>query len=220
MKKFLVAVLMVCILNVAFCFASAEEWVLAGKEVYYGNTKLDASVYADGSVLYVPLEALMELLGGNCEMQGNKVTVSLDSTGGKATAGDGVIYEDDHIVVTFSGFAYSGVFRDGGISSIPKIVITNKTNAAIQFKIDWKQFYMNGCQVQPSNTSQEEVRANGKYAFPAASCCVVDLGKFTDYGETVIRHIDMDVDLTYGKKTQRVTWSSDCNIPVDSIQPE
>ncbi len=219
MKKFLVTVLMVCILNIAFCFANAEDLVLTDKEVYYGKSKLDASVYTDGSTLYVPLEVIMEMLGGNCEEQGNKVTVTLDTPGGKPAMGDGVIYEDDHILVSFSGFAYKGVYADGAISAVPQIVITNKTNAAIQFKIDWKKFYMNGCQVQPSNTSQEEVRANAKFSFPAAKCCCVNLGTFKDYGETVIRHIDMDVDLSYGKKTERVTWSFDCNIPVDSIQP-
>ena len=78
---------------------------------------------------------------------------------------------------------------------------------------------MNGCHIEISNTDETEVQANRKLSFPSASLCVVHLGEFENYGESVIKHIEMDVDLKYGRTTQRVTWVIDCDIDVDSIQP-
>lgn len=221
MKKLLMLLLMLCSLVSCVCAAGAEEAKLvpADVDVYCGNEKLAAPVYTDGDVVYVPLEALMQMLGGSCEVQGNKMTVSLESTGEKDAAGDGVVYEDDHVSVKFSGFAYHGTYRNGGVVAVPKIVVTNKTNEVISLKADWKKFYMNNCQIQLANTDEQEVPAKSKFSFASGFYCVVNMQDFQNYGEDVIQHIEMDVNLTYGKSTQRVTWVIDCDIPVDSIQP-
>jgi hypothetical protein len=221
MKRFMIATLMVCILTSIFCFAAAEETPLvpANVTVYYGNDKLDAPVYTDGTVVYVPLDSFIQMLGGSYQVNGDEITVSLGASSTNAAA-DGIIYEDDHISVKFSGFSYHGKMKNtGGVVTFPKIVVTNKTNEPIKLKLDWKKFYMNNCQIKISNTSEQEVPAKSKFSFVSGFYCVIDLSSFESYGETTIQHIEMDVDLIYGKSTQRVTWVIDCNIPVDSIQP-
>ena len=61
--------------------------------------------------------------------------------------------------------------------------------------------------------------ANRKLSFPNARVCVFNISDLKDYGETAIQHVEIDVKLTYGKKTKTVTWTFDCNVPIDSIQP-
>lgn len=222
MKRFLISSLMVCVLALSFCFAAAEEpsLVPADVVVQYGNNKLDAPVYTDGTVVYVPLDSFIQMLGGSYQVNGDEITVSLGAANTQAGVDNGIIYEDDHISVKFSGFSYHGKMKNtGGVITVPKIVVTNKTNEPIKLKLDWKKFYMNNCQIQISNTSEQEVPAKSKFSFVSGFYCVIDLSSFESYGETTIQHIEMDVDLIYGKSTQRVTWVFDCDVPVESIQP-
>lgn len=78
MKKVIISVLVVCLL--AFNFSAFGEALMAeilpsDMEVYYGATQLEVPTYSDGTTVYVPLETLMQVLGGTYEAQEGKVTV-------------------------------------------------------------------------------------------------------------------------------------------------
>ena len=219
-KRMLLIMLGLLLLLSSATAESSKTLEQADFDVYFENQIIDVPTYIDGKTVYVSLNELLKALGGTYTEQGGKVVISLTPTSEKTVTNEGNIYEDDHISVKFSGFQYfSKDMHTGHIVAVPKIVITNKTSETIKFKLDWQKFFMNGCHIQIANTDETEVQANGKLSFPSAFLCVVDLGEFENYGESVIKHIEMDVDLKYGRTTQRVTWVIDCDIDVDSIQP-
>ena len=122
--------------------------------------------------------------------------------------------------VTFNGFEFFGRLRDtNDLLATPKIVIENKTNDVIKYQVDWKKIAVNGCKLDGAGTSETELAARSKVSFPAISYCVLNMSDLEDYGETAIQHVEIDVKLTYGKKTKTVIWTFDCNVPIDSIQP-
>lgn len=85
MKKATVSVLVVCLL--AFTFSAFGDNLIAeilpsNIEVYYGyggGTKLEVPTYSDETTVYVPLETLMQMLGGSYDAQDGKVTITIDA---------------------------------------------------------------------------------------------------------------------------------------------
>lgn len=212
--------LMMLVLVLMLCLGTAMADMLpADVVITYGDTVLDAPVYTDDTDVYVPLEALMQLLGGSAVEQEGRMVLALPQTAQPAQSSN-VFFEDDHITATFNGFEFFDRMRDtNDLLATPKIVIENKTNKVIKYQVDWKQISINGCKLDGAGTRETELAAKSKVSFPAVSYCVLNISDLEDYGETVIRHIEMDVKLTYGKKTKTETWAIDCNVPVESIQP-
>ena len=85
MKKVLISVLVVCLLAFT-CSAFGDNLIAeilpSDIEVYYGyggGTKLEVPTYSDGMAVYVPLETLMQMLGGSYEAQDGQVTITIDA---------------------------------------------------------------------------------------------------------------------------------------------
>lgn len=85
MKKVGSLILLVAILAFA-CSAFGDDLIAdifpSDIEVYYGyngGTKLEVPTYSDGTTVYVPLEALMQMLGGSYEAQEGKVTIAINT---------------------------------------------------------------------------------------------------------------------------------------------
>lgn len=85
MKKVGSLILLVAILAFA-CSAFGDDLIAdifpSDIEVYYGyngGTKLEVPTYSDGTTVYVPLEALMQMLGGSYEAHEGKVTIAINT---------------------------------------------------------------------------------------------------------------------------------------------
>ena len=78
MKKVIISVLVVCLLAFT-CSAFGDDLIAeilpSEIEVYYGETKLEVPTYSDGTTVYVPLETLMQMLGGSYEARDGKATI-------------------------------------------------------------------------------------------------------------------------------------------------
>ena len=85
MKKVIISVLVVCLLAFT-CSAFGDDLIAeilpSNIEIYYGyggGTKLEVPTYSDGTAVYVPLETLMQMLGGSYEAQDGQVTITIDA---------------------------------------------------------------------------------------------------------------------------------------------
>lgn len=85
MKKAIVSVLVVYLLAFT-CSALGDALNVSilpsDIEVYYGyngGTNLEVPTYSDGTTVYVPLETLMQMLGGSYDAQDGKVTITIDA---------------------------------------------------------------------------------------------------------------------------------------------
>ena len=85
MKKIVICILVVYLLAFT-CSAFGDDLIAeilpSDIEVYYGyggGTKLEVPTYSDGTTVYIPLETLIQMLGGIYEDQGGKVTIALDA---------------------------------------------------------------------------------------------------------------------------------------------
>ena len=85
MKKVIISVLVICLLAFT-CSAFGDDLIAeilpSDIEVYYGyggGTKLEVPTYSDGTTVYVPLETLMQMLGGSYEAQDGQVTIAIDT---------------------------------------------------------------------------------------------------------------------------------------------
>lgn len=128
------------------------------------------------------------------------------------------VFENDRILVEFNGFkCWLNAKSVESMRIIPNLIITNKTNEVVKFKIDWKQFYLNSYKIQPMNTNEVEVPAKGKTSLHAASICVINTGDFLNYGENVIDNVQMTLTITHGKSSETINLDFDCSVDVYSL---
>lgn len=128
------------------------------------------------------------------------------------------VFENDRIIVEFNGFkSWLNAKSVESMRIIPNLIIANKTNDVVKFKIDWKQFYLNSYKIQPMNTNEVEVPAKGKTSLHAASTCVINTGDFLNYGENVIDNVQMTLTITHGKSSETINLDFDCSVDVYSL---
>ena len=101
------------------------------------------------------------------------------------------IYEDETVSVDFNGF-----YQWTNDWYIPNLIITNKTDRSINF--EWKDVFLNGCNVGAANKSgSEEILPGGKLSFASAHCCSITLQDFVDiYGDTTIEQVRVSFYVT------------------------
>lgn len=136
MRKGVIPFLIVCLLTFN-CSALADnlttEILPMDIGVYNGETKLEVPTYSDGTTVYVPLEKLIQKLGGSYEVQGENIVISIASeTDSQSTVSDDadtissiknvVLFDKDGVKAYFTG-----KFREDNMLLL-EVIIENQTN--------------------------------------------------------------------------------------------
>ncbi len=140
MKKGLIHILIVCLLTFN-CSALADnlttEILPMDIGVYNGETKLEVPTYSDGTTVYVPLEKLIQMLGGSYEVQGENIVLSIASeTDSQSTVSDDadtissiknvVLFDKDGVKAYFTG-----KFQEDNMLHL-EVIIENQTNKNLE----------------------------------------------------------------------------------------